>query len=361
MEYLSTNASEINFLLNEQNDIYKDDIDIKIIHNGDIVGFIISSSNPIRFVGVKDFGCSTDSFDDYRLYIKATSLDIIYNDVAFSIPAIQIKEASATRPYISNKENFIIPIGETSDIVFTGGIFDPSIEIDLGSDIVVNHITSVTPDKIVFNVTSSDTKQDPCVISMFRNGLYHYGEHPTIEVDTIIVGQGPLGTFTTDFNNGLTGEDAWGDKWKLEISKKIDSLDGYFQTSDRGTPSNGTGPSSPHDSFYMFTEGSGDNSGKKNIATATTSYFNDITKIEFRYHMFGDGMGDLKLECQKPDKSWVCNWIQKGAYQTSQSDIFKLITLNTEAWSCIAIRFVFENSTSYASDCAIDNIIITSI
>lgn len=361
MQFLATDSSETTPLLNGNNITYVNDIDIKIVENGDIVGFIITSNTPIRFVGILDFGCHSLAFDEYRLHILADSLQYVYDDVTTTIPSEtpQVDDVS-TQPFIETMENIIITPDSTIDIEFNGGIFDPSISIDFGDSAIVNGYTSIIPTKIIANITSVSEEKPPVDIKMRRGSLIHYGYTPSIEVSNTIVGGGPAGVFTTDFLAGGGGDTAWGSDWDLLIEGTIDSLTGFFKTSTSTTPSSNTGPNAAHDGYYMFTERSGNNSGSGQRATASTNNFHELTEIKFHYHMCGSGFGNFSLESKDVGNTWVSRWSRSGAQHT-QSDSFEEIILSTSGWEAKAIRFVFDNTSNYASDLALDNIIITSL
>jgi len=361
MQFLTPNATEVGELLNDDNMQYKDDIDIKIVDGSDVVGFIISTLTPVRFVGVKDFGCHGNAFDEYRLHLMKDTLKFQYENDIQTIPNIYTEEIIATRPYIETDTRFIVYQNTTVDITIIGGIYDPSVVLEFGDGITFNHYTLIEPNRIIANISIGSDLKAIYDIIMKKGNLYHYGNTPTIEIAPYVIGIGEAGTFITNFNNGGTGEKAWGDKWKLSIEGKIDSIDGFFKTSKRGTPSNGTGPSSPYDEYYMFTERSGDNSGSKQIAKAYTNNFKQLTQMEFRYHMYGKGHGVLIVESQDMDGLWTQRWIQKGQNPTSQNSPFIYVNLDTSTWLCKAIRFVFSESTNYDADTAIDNIILTSV
>jgi len=361
MQFTSTNSTEVESFLNSENLKYKNDIDIKIIEDSEIVGFIASTASPVIFIGVKDFGCHGNAFDEYRLYLSKNTLNFQYDGDTYTIPNTETFDTFSIRPYIEINNHFIVYQNTTIDITITGGIYDPSIVLDFGEGITFNHFTSIEPTKLIANISIGNISTSPTEITMRRGNLYHYGNTPTIEIAPLVIGNGNAGTFLTDFNDGHTGERAWGDKWKLSIEGKIDSLDGFFKTSKKGTPSMGTGPSSPYDSYYMFTERSGNNSGSAQIAKAYTNKFKRLTQMEFYYHMYGRGHGTLIVESQNEDNSWTERWIQRGEIQEYQSDPFIHVDLDASTWLCKAIRFVFSESTNYDADTAIDNIILTSI
>ena len=361
MQFLSTVLSEVEPRLNANNLKYKNDIDIKIINGNTIVGFIISTVSPVRFIGVYDFGCHGNAFDEYRLHIGSEYLDFIYENDTHTIPNLETNDTSSTQPYISTSDDIILYIDTTSNVEIEGGIYDPNIRVDFGPEVNINNFVSIEPTKLIVNVTTTSNIQTATPIVMTRYGQYHFGKTPMIEVSEVVIGNGENGIFLTDFNNGLTGQKLWGDNWKLDTEGKIDSIDGFFKSSSSTTPSSGTGPNNSYDSFFMFTERSGSNYGVGQRAIAATNNFKDLTEVKFVYHMFGSGLGDLELESQNADSSWVSRWNQIGQKQARQSDPFESVTLDTTSWDCKAIRFVFDNTTSYAADIAIDNIQLTSV
>ena len=365
MDFLNTNSAETTPLLNVDNLIYASDIDIKIENNGVIVGFIITTVSPIRFIGILDFGCHGDAFEEYRINQSLSTLNFIYNTQESYTPSQMIGESTSMQPYISLMDDIVLFQGTTTDITIYGDNFDNNIEFNFGDQITINSITSVIPTEIVVNVTAAAVNQVATDIILTRGNSIHYGNTPTITVTDVVIGNGPAGTYIANFNSsaGGNGDAAFDGNWNLTIEGGINSLDGFFVTSDATTPSNGTGPNAAYDGYYLFTERSGTNYGIGKNGYIETTYFHELTQISFMYHMFGVDIQDLVLESKDVDGLWHERLRLTGAQQSSQDDIFiSSGNIDTTSWDATSIRFKFEdNGGSYANDIAIDSIIITSI
>lgn len=366
MEFINTTETEVTPLLNPANLIYKSDIDIKILDGTTIVGFIITTVSPVRFVGVLDFGCASEAFEEYRIDQYLTSLTFNYNEDTQTTPPILADDAVSLRPYISNTSNIVLFQGTTSDIEINGDNFDSNIIFDLGPEVTFNSITSITPNSVIINVTASPSNlQNAVDILLTRGGVSHFGDTPKVTVTDVVIGDGPSGTYTTNFNSsgGNNGTAAFDGNWDLAIEGPINALDTFFVTSNAGTPSSGTGPSSAYDSYYLFTERSNPNNGVGANGYIETSYFHELTQISFYYHMYGTTIQDLVLESKDIDGLWHERWRRTGQQQSAQGDPFiSSGNIDTTSWDATAIRFKFEdNGGSYTNDIAIDEIVITSI
>jgi len=363
MEFSNSVLAQVNDNLNSANMIYVNDIDTRAVENERLVGFICSTANPVRFVGIRDFGCHGDIFEEYRKHLGVQSLDYVYDSHTAVTPNVDISdEATSSRPYISNTDNFIIFQGITADVELTGGIFDPDIEMDFGPEVTFNHYTIVEPTRIVANVTASTSNQDPTPLVVRRGNVLSYGNAPFVSVTDVVVGQGPSGTFTTDFSSGGIGASALGPLWEGEVFGTVDSLDSFFKTSNAGTPSSNTGPLSGTSGYYLFTEKSGNNNGAGQYGQITTANFKDLTSISFDYHMFGANIGAISLYAQDMSGVWIGVWTKSGAQQSNQSDPFiNSGVLDAISWEAKALRFVFEDGGGWGGDIAIDNIVITSV
>jgi len=131
------------------------------------------------------------------------------------------------------------------------------------------------------------------------------------------------------------------------------------------TPSNFTGPASANDgSNYLFIESSSPNFGGKNakVSVFSETISNQINSIDlsFDFHMYGSGMGLLKLFLYENENynNPILLWNQSG----NQGNNWINQTVNLDAFIGKNIELVFEGitGTNYSSDIAIDGIIITS-
>ena len=247
----------------------------------------------------------------------------------------------------------------TKEIIIQGYYFDSNIVVTI-PDCTVN-ITNITPGIITMDVTASSITGAKTV-QVTKNTVQAEGITPVLNIVDSITGNGAPGTFTTDFNAGGNGASSWGTDWTLEIFGNINSVAGYFTTSNSTTPSGTTGPNSSDDgTYYAFTEASNPNNGTGNYAYATTNNFAKIQKIEFDLHKYGAGHGDLTVEGYD-GSTWNVLATYAGSYTTAQSDPFSHEVVNCSDLEQIRFNFCGTNpSTSYAADTAIDNIVITSI
>jgi len=136
-----------------------------------------------------------------------------------------------------------------------------------------------------------------------------------------------------------------------------DNLD--WTAKSGATPSSNTGPSKASDgSYYIYVESSGENTGYPNkVANIMSPCFNlskqSAATASFKYHMYGEYMGTLKLEASK-DKgaTWTTLWNLSG----NQGDSWKSasVKLDKYAGSTVQLRFNATTSSGWTSDFAID-------
>jgi len=272
-----------------------------------------------------------------------------------------------SQPYLIGNTNIALLDSMTDDVVLIGDNFDENCTVYLGDEVQINSVIANSTTQLTVNYTTTAILQGAVPVIVERNGATHFGDSITCEVTDVVLGTGPSGTFTTDFQTG-TNSASWGTDWTLAIFGNVNSLDGYFVTSTAGTPSGTTGPTDSSvftsDSQYMFTECSGSNNGSGQYGTAFTSNFRDLTQVDFEYHMFGTALGDFSLWSQNPDNTWTQRWLVNGQQQANQGDPALAISLNTTTWDCKAIEFRFAsptNNTGYSADIAIDDIVLTSV
>jgi len=119
------------------------------------------------------------------------------------------------------------------------------------------------------------------------------------------------------------------------------------------TGSGGTGPSSAYDgTWYVYTESSGSNYPSK-VAILENDSFNG-GKISFYYHMYGSGMGTLKLE-EYVDGEWSELWSKTG----NQGDEWHASGELTIDSNATKLRFHMTTGSSYTSDASLDYIDIS--
>ncbi|MDN5205714.1 GEVED domain-containing protein [Fulvivirgaceae bacterium BMA10] len=143
--------------------------------------------------------------------------------------------------------------------------------------------------------------------------------------------------------------------------------DGNWVRDSGGTPSNGTGPSTgSNGSFYMFIEAS------NNSSTGAIGYPNKVAIFEspcfdlsgetsanfnFDYHMNGTAMGTLNLEVSTNGSTWTSLWTKTGSQGNSW--IEENIDLTSYAGQTIMLRFHGTTGSSWSSDMAIDDVVVT--
>ncbi len=143
------------------------------------------------------------------------------------------------------------------------------------------------------------------------------------------------------------------------------SADDFNWTRRSGaTPSGGTGPSSAqHGKYYIYTEASGNNSPNKKAIIYTPCFdlsSQNTARVAFYYHMYGSGMGNLKLQMTTNNgQSWTTIWTKSS----NQGNAWKYASVNLKSYVGQTVRFRFIGTTgsNYKSDMAIDNFkILTS-
>lgn len=129
------------------------------------------------------------------------------------------------------------------------------------------------------------------------------------------------------------------------------------------TSSANTGPGNAADgSSYLYTEASGSNNPTKSAVLNSLIFdLSGLPKPEFSfsYHMYGTGMGTLKLEVSKDNGgTWTTLWTKTG----DQGDTWNSqnVDLSSYQSSSVQFRFVGTTGSSFASDMAIDYIQIKS-
>ena len=151
------------------------------------------------------------------------------------------------------------------------------------------------------------------------------------------------------------------------------STDDIDWTRESGpTPSNTSGPTGPdaasENSFYIFTESSGNNVGNPNKVAILTSPCIDLSNhqnasFSFYYHMFGASMGNLVLEVSNNDgTTWTQLETITGQQQTSSAEAWLQHTEDISAYdgNVIKLRITVTTGSSFASDISIDDINLTA-
>jgi len=357
---IDLSVDNITFILPNPDKIKNKKIQFKIKEEAQILT-ISTINSSILIDGVNQSLTYSTKNDLIELYSDGKNYSIInFNSEASD---------NTIKPYYSGGNIYMIA-GATYDITLTGNFFDTNINFDLGPQITINNIVSLEPDEVILNITANAI-QAPYNSFIERFGIKHFGNSFTTEIGNTVVGTGVAGTWTTNFDTANNGQDAWDNNvpqllnaWNLVIGTNVNSVAGFWVTSNAGTPSNNTGPSNPYDSYYIFGERSNPNNGANTDCYAETSNFRDLTQLSFYFHKFSNNnanMGDLVVYSHNPVGGWTQRWRHTGDEQTAQGDPFVQQVFNTTTWDCDSIRIAWENSGGWEGDIAIDDIEFISI
>lgn len=145
---------------------------------------------------------------------------------------------------------------------------------------------------------------------------------------------------------------------------------GYNWLLNKGeTTSSGTGPvvktaNSPSNT-YMYAEASGAQPGDiAELLSPCMAITNPNSGLEFSYHMFGKGIGELHIDIKTED-GYINDVIPAliGSQQKHQEDAFLIKDIDLSAYTnqTINVRFRAVRGTNWDGDIAIDNIFIKTI
>jgi len=155
----------------------------------------------------------------------------------------------------------------------------------------------------------------------------------------------PPGTKTCGFEQDLCGfKNAGGDKFQ-------------WTRKTGGTPSGSTGPSSAKEGkWYMYTEASSPRrAGDNAILEYQTGTLGSDAYGEFAYHMYGGGIGTLKVNVKAPQGSGTV-WIKTGQ-QGNKWNTAK-VNLGKYAGSSVTLKFEGVMGSYWAGDIAIDAVTV---
>jgi len=356
---------------------YYADVNVKVTDDFDnTLCYIIVNTIPIVLNDINVGDVNVYNIINEYLYaynINVVGIYIVYKDVSKYVlnnNMINVNGADKYRlqyikPFIYNDTNIKLPKKTTADITITGGNFDDSMIFKI-DDVIINSFNIISDSTIIINVTTPDTAIGVRELTISRAGMVAFGGSINLEIIDNVIGDGPSGEFLTDFNMNTSGGDLWGSSWVLETFGGASNIDGFFKSSNVGTPSGKTGPNSKnvfsyYNDRYMFTERSSENFGTGKYAIATTNYFSDLTKIELEYHRYGSSMADFIIECRDSFGSWIEKYRLSGQQQSKNNDVGTYVSIDTTLWDCDMVRFVFGEASNYDSDMAISFIKLTSV
>lgn len=309
----------------------------------------------------------TMTFDENKNYIAILSTDTeivtpVQDDFA-GLWKNYSGSGGGIRPYVSTLGDIGLTTNTTNDVIIQGDNFDNNTTVYLGDEVTINYIVP-TPTQLLVNYTTSANIQASTPIEVKNGDLVHFGNTVNCFVLDVVVGTGPAGIFLTNFNGGGTGQTAVGANWFPETFGNIISPDTFFLTSNNGTPSSNTGPIGNFDGTnFLFNETSGVNSGAGSYGQITTSYFRELTHVDFDYYMYGADIGALVVESQDQNDVWTERWRQNGQspIHPNQTSGWGQAPLDATTWNAKAIRIVFEAASGFTGDICIDNLQLTSI
>ncbi len=128
------------------------------------------------------------------------------------------------------------------------------------------------------------------------------------------------------------------------------------------TESNRTGPSSDYSGFgrYIYIEATGNECRESAVASLESNCVfvtnnSNNCHLSFMYHMYGFGIGTLKLQVQgQASDSWIDLWSESG----DQGDIWnkQFIDLTNYANTFVKFRFISTDANNTTGDIALDDI-----
>jgi hypothetical protein len=124
-----------------------------------------------------------------------------------------------------------------------------------------------------------------------------------------------------------------------------------------GTPSSNTGPSTGSDgSWYLYTEASSNENSTAVLTNWFDLRFTVSPELTFNYHMYGGSMGTLRLEASTDGSTWSTLFEEIG----TDEDLWKSpqVDLSAYAGAYVQLKFSGTTGSSWASDMAIDEILI---
>lgn len=156
--------------------------------------------------------------------------------------------------------------------------------------------------------------------------------------------------------NGQNSVGIIGNNWENEVSG--DNHDWFVY--DQGTQSQGTGPSqdhSPLDANYMYVESSNGNANKTAILNTPCYDFTNLLSPKFRfwYHLYGNQMGDLRLDIYSGGQ-WVLDIMPVISGDQGDQWLFNEVDLTAYSGSVVKLRFRANTGAGFRSDIAIDDI-----
>lgn len=224
-------------------------------------------------------------------------------------------------------------------------------EWDIDSDGFVDYTTqnpTHTYTSGVYNVTLTVSNKQKCIKKTYSK---------LIKVGTIET------LFNDDFETYKLQSDV---NWTI----KDVTQNGYNWLLNKGeTTSSNTGPlfknTSNKTNTYIYAEASGAKEGDiAELISSCINVTNPNSELEFSYHMFGKGIGELHVDI-KTENGYINDVIPAliGSQQKHQDDAFLIrdIDLSSYTNQTINVRFRAVRGNNWDGDIAIDNVFIKTI
>lgn len=263
-------------------------------------------------------------------------------------------DSDGIAPYISSSATFI-PANSTVSLDITGEYFTPTTNVSIPwFDGTIDSVVVTSPTQMTINITTTTTTGDYDLVLANGgqlNSVWPLNGQAYLSIASGPDGSGPAWVYSEWFESSL-----W--NW-------IDTPGVVAFTRDSwGTPSNSTWPTTWAwgSSFYVFTEASGANAPAVDFGIET-DYFALIQNISFDYHMYSSGNAEIwTLRLQTLYEGvWTDRWSATWIQQVNQTDPYLNQSIDLSMFPVERVRFLGTTGTSFRSDMALDNIIITSI
>lgn len=263
-------------------------------------------------------------------------------------------DADGVAPYISSPSLFV-PANSSVEFMVTGEYFTPATNASIPwFDGTIDSVVVTSPTQMTINLTTSTTTGDYDLV--LANGSQLNSIWPLNGQDHLSIASGPDGSGPAWVYSEWFESSLW--NW-------IDSPGVVAFTRDSwGTPSNSTWPTTwaGGSSVYIFTEASGANAPAVDFGIET-DHFALIQNISFDYHMYSSSdteMWTLRLQTLY-EGVWTDRWSATWIQQVNQVDPYLSESINLSMFLVERVRFLGTTGTSFRSDMALDNIVITSI
>lgn len=224
-------------------------------------------------------------------------------------------------------------------------------EWDMDSDGVIDYTTqnpTHTFESGVYDVTLTVSNKQRCIKKTYSKLI-------------------KVGTTETFFNDDFESYTLLSD---LNWTIKDTTQNGYNWLLNKGeTESSNTGPllksATKTSNTYMYAEASGAKVGDvAELISPCIEVTNPNSEIEFSYHMFGNGIGELHVDI-KTENGYIYDVIPAliGSQQKHQDDAFLIENIDVSAYTNQTINVCFRavRGASWDGDIAIDNVFIKTI